>query len=1049
MQFTTLQSPQKQEQQQQQRQHEEELPQAVAAETKSAPVDNNQEDDEEEAITTFWNLHDEVERLKEAQDIQVRDGVQTNMEDQDDGDGEAEEQYDIHYGENTGSNLGIFILPSDEDHSSSVSVDELRGDEEKTPSSPYHIFHGKQSEENTATGNYGSYGGGGSSSSSPPKGSGGSSGSSGGAGSSSNNSGSISPEESQLRDVLTNVKELGSNVNTAIHQKTSSEKNGVNDPLRAPSNFDFYNPGGGGPLPGTGTSNGGETIAPPRGNDGPTSQPTFFGKRNCKATNGSFGDNRQERSGGGVTLKFRYELNTDATPGGPYQRASLYNEILPALEDSMTTMMLPAFFSDECMKISGSVSRRKVIRGRFLRGGGGGNEDQVQLFEGLDLLEEDPTTLGYQHQHRRLNRVIGIDSDPMDFPLNGERCFGGYSPPNPAIVPKCYVMEGSMTVYFPESFDFKNLVTGAQLTALNTIKEGMEFGTIAEMAHPAILDLTFLESSYSLRPIIPGENVPQAVAPETKDAGGGGGNVGLIVGIICVLVVFVIIAGCFFRYRLKQEQAKLDAMMRNGTSKKEKKKKKKKKKGSDIDDEDDDDSDRSSDGTPSDPTSLYILNRYANEMGDADDEDNLTDREKEIHQRLKKRRKVKKKMRRASYASNLSSNHDGSFSTLDTDSDLMGYYASMGASGTTGSKTTTSSDSTTENSGTSGSESSTTSHSQTFHTTSTGTSEQTTSDSGTTSSGGTTSDSDDDSEEEDAFDMNDEHFNVGAAGTNTFSNGAMKGQRRKKKGPKSNLIMTGDDDDVSVGTEATGATEAISNVNRGGNRGGGYGGGFSGGASAATEVMGNAGKTNPYGSSEWGGGGDFSGGASAAPSVDFSAATEAMGNVGRNRNNGASEFGGGGGFSGGASAAPSVDFSAATEAMGNVGRGRNNGASEWGGGGFSGGASAAPSVDFSAATEAMGNVGRGRNNLGGGGGGGGFSGGASAAVSVDFSAATEAMGNVGRGKKKSGGGFSGGGSAGPGASVAMSAATEAIKNTGRGRKPQQMESIGELTFSDF
>ncbi|KAK1747081.1 hypothetical protein QTG54_002425 [Skeletonema marinoi] len=115
---------------------------SAAAETKSAPVDNNQEDDEEEAITTFWNLHDEVERLKEAQDIQVRDGVQTNVEDQDDGDGEAEEQYDIHYGENTGSNLGIFILPSDEDHSSSVSVDELRGDEEKTPSLRITFFMG-------------------------------------------------------------------------------------------------------------------------------------------------------------------------------------------------------------------------------------------------------------------------------------------------------------------------------------------------------------------------------------------------------------------------------------------------------------------------------------------------------------------------------------------------------------------------------------------------------------------------------------------------------------------------------------------------------------------------------------------------------------------------------------------------------------------------------------------------------------------------------------------------------------------------------------------
>eukprot|EP00986_Skeletonema_menzelii_P007492 scaffold2949_cov138-Skeletonema_menzelii.AAC.9 len=1006
MEFKTLTSPQNQ-QQQQQPELKEELPQASAAETKSAPVGNNQ--DVEEAITTFWNLHDEVERLKEAQDIAVRDGGKSPS-DQDGDNGEPDEQYEIHYGENTGSSLGIFILPSDEDHTSSAEVDELRGgEEEETPTSPYHIFHGKKSEENTANGNYGSYWDG----SSPPQAP---------TGSGSNNLGSgLSDEEEKLRDILNNVKQLGANVNVEIHQKSSIEKDGYNDPLRAPSNFLFYNPDAGGAADAeTGNSNGGETIAPPRGNDGPTNQPTYFGKRNCKATNGVFGDNRQERSGGGVTLKFGYELNTDATPGGPYQRASLYNEILPALEDAMTTVMLPAFFSDECMQIStsGSVTRRKA-RGRFLRGGEHEDEDEVQLFSGFNLEEDEDPTLSYHHQHRRLNRVIGIDSDPMDFPLNGEACSGGYKPPNPTIVPKCYVMEGAMTVYFPENYDYKDLVTGAQLTALNTIKEGMEFGTVAEMAHPAILDLTFLESSYSMRPIVPGGDAPKAVAPDPSDASGGGsGNIILIVGVICVLVFFVIVAGCFFRYRLKQEQAKLDALIRSTPSKK---KKKKNKKGSDM--EDDDDSDHSSDGTPADPAALGNL--FANEnVDDADDEDNLTDREKEIHQRLKKRRKTKKKMRRASYASNSSHNHDGSFSTLDTDTsnDLMAHYANIAASGTTGSKTTTSSDSTSE------SESSTTSHSNTFHTTSTGTSEETTSDSGTTSSNGTSSDSDDDSEEEDAFDMNDEHFNVGGAGT-TFSNGAMKGQRRKKKGAKSNLIMTGDDDG-SVGTEATGATEAVSN--RGGNRGGVYGGGFSGSASAApsvdfsaaTEVMGNKGKAgNSYGS-EWGGGG-FSGGASAAPSVDFSAATEAMGNVGRGRNNR------GGGFSGGASAAPSVDFSAATEAMGNLGRGRNNR-----GGGFSGGASAAPSVDFSAATEAMGNVGRGRNNRG-------FSGGGSAAPSVDFSAATEAMGN--RGKSRA----SGSASAGPGASVAMSAATEAIKNTGRAKKPQQMESIGELTFSDF
>ena len=395
MQFTTLQSPQNQ--QSEQPEHVDELLQAAAA-PKSATLGSNQ--DEEDEITTFYNLREEVERLKEAaqEDSARRDGGKgTSGQDE-----EGDEQYEIHYGEKTGSSLGIYILPSDEDHSSSAEVDELR---EETPTSPYQIFHGKQSQENDATGNYGSYGGGSNPQATP--------------GGDSNNSG-LSDEESKLRDILNNVKQLGLDVNVEIHKKSALEKNGYNDPLRAPSNFFFYNPDAGGATgAGTGDPNGGETIAPPRGNEGPTNQPTYFGKRNCKAANGVFGDNRQERSGGGVTLKFRYELNTDATPGGPYERASLYNEILPALEDAMTTALLPAFFSDECMPIStsGSASRRK-IRGRFLRGGG--DQDQGQLFSGFNFEGEEDHALSYQHQHRKLNRVIGIDSDPMDFPLNGE-----------------------------------------------------------------------------------------------------------------------------------------------------------------------------------------------------------------------------------------------------------------------------------------------------------------------------------------------------------------------------------------------------------------------------------------------------------------------------------------------------------------------------------------------------------------------------------------------------------------------------------------------------
>jgi hypothetical protein len=993
MEFTTLQSSQ---QQQKPSQHEELPPEVVAAGTKSAPAENDQEEDVT-AITTFWNLHDEVEKLK--QEIQIRDG-----QDKDQHDSENDQQYhEIYYGEKTGSNIGVFILPSDEDHSSSVAVDELRGGEEdETSNTPYHIFHKNDSEENTAPGNYGSHGG--------------SSSQQGGTGSSSNSG--LSFEESQLRDVLTNVKQLGENVNIAIHQKTSTEKNGINDPLRAPSNFLFYNPNAD-PNFGAGSANGGDPLAPPRGNDEPTNQPTSFGKRNCKAVNGSFGDNRQARSGGGIVLRFQYELSTDVTPGGPYQRASLYNEILPAVESAMTNVMLPAFFSEECMKISTSGSSSQRERGRFLRGGGEGIDDQIQLFHVFDL-EEDPT---FRIQmHRRLNRVIGIDSNPMDFPLNGEgkstlsfhfayievslpnptscsslcsACYGGYVPPDPNIVPKCYVMEGAMTIYFPENFDSKQLLPGAQATALNTLKEGMEFGTISEMAHPAILDLTFLERSYSLGP--QGDDAPKAVTPESSS----GGSTGLIAGIICVLVVFVIIAACFFRYRLKQEEAKLEAMMRSrdddSTSKKKKKKGKKKKSR-------DDETYQSSNGTPVDPTSLALLNSYHDE-DDADDEDNLTDRERELHARLKKRRKSDRKKRRR--ASNASSNLDGSFSTINTDSTGDSHRNSIGnsilsASETHGSKTTTSSDSTTDDSS---SESSTTSHSNTQHTTSTGTSDDTTSDENTTTSSTNTSDDDeDDTEEDDAFDMNDDRFNVGNVGRN-FTNGAMSGQRRKRKGQRSNLIMTGDDD-ASVGTEATGATEAMSNVNRGGMYGGG----------------------------------GFSGGASAAQSVDFSAATEVMGNTGKNWGRGE--------FSGGASAAPSVDFSAATEVMGNAGKGF--GTSNWGGGGFAGGASAAPSVDFSAATEVMGNKGRGVGGFSGGalGGRGRYSSAGSAAASVDFSAATEAMGNM----RKARGGS---GSVGPGVSVAMSAATEAIKNTGSKQPPQKMGGsagaggVGDLTFSDF
>ena len=989
--YQTLRSPEQQQEQQQQQQHlqfqplppqHEEQPHFVV-ETKSVPAeagDGGVEEGEEQVL--FWSINQEEKN----DESQVRDGSAAAAR--------GDEQYHTIFTDPDGDHEGLGIYIVDNPETTAEVENSLRdGEDDK----PFHIFHGhgKQSQEMDATGNYGDNSG----VTSPPQ-----------PGSGTTND--LSPEESFLRDILKEVKKAGDMANEQIHKKKAQEQDGKNDPWRAPQNFAFYN--GEDDF----DSNGGEPIETPRVPGQPTNQPTVFGKKNCKANSGSFGDIRQQRAGKGVTMKVRYELNVNT--GAPYERTSLYNEILPNLEDATTTMLLPAFFSDECMKISitGSSSRRK--RGRYLRGGG-----NVEENEDLDILfnemEEQDSSFGYQHQHRRLNRVIGIDSDPMDFPLNGEACSGKYVPPNPTIVPKCYVMEGALTVYFPENYDYKKLLPSSQLLVLNTLKEGMEFGTMAQMAHPAILGLTFLDSSYSLRPITPnGDGGDSLQAVPVPSSGGGMGGIGLIAGVIAVMLVFVIGAGCFFKRRLNQEQAKLEAMMKmrlDDDGPKKKKGKKKKKKGGHDDDTHTDDSE----GTPLDPASLALLNKHHEDDSDyADDEDNLTDREREIHQKLRQRRKSAKKKRRASM-------HEGSFSTIDTDSTNSDLRNSIGnsiltASETIGSmsKTTTSSDSTDD----SGSESSTTSHSNTFHTTSTGTSDGTTTESdtegGTTSSTTTSDDDSDDSEEDDAFDMNDDHFNVGIG--NNLTNGRMKGNTRKKKGQRSNLIMTGDDGDESAAPSVgdfSEATEVMGNLR---SRGGGFAGGasaapsmgeFSGGASAAPSVDFSA-ATEAMGNLRGRGGGGFSGGASAAPSVDFSAATEAMGNL-RGRS--------GGGFSGGASAAPSVDFSAATEAMGNL-RSR-------GGGGFAGGASAAPSVDFSAATEAMGNLrGRGRPGRGGG---------ASAAPSVDFSAATEAMGNTRKGRR--------GGSAGPGASVAMSAATEAIKNTGR--KKAQPESVGDLTFSDF
>ena len=83
-------------------------------------------------------------------------------------------------------------------------------------------------------------------------------------------------------------------------------------------------------------------------------------------------------------------------------------------------------------------------------------------------------------------------------------------------------MEGSLTLSFPPNYSIHTLVGGAQLTTLNTLREGMAYGNLARMSHEAILKLKLLDGSYSLRPIIPPELELKEEDPHNSDGGGRG-----------------------------------------------------------------------------------------------------------------------------------------------------------------------------------------------------------------------------------------------------------------------------------------------------------------------------------------------------------------------------------------------------------------------------------------------------------------------------------------------------------------------------------------------
>jgi len=146
-----------------------------------------------------------------------------------------------------------------------------------------------------------------------------------------------------------------------------------------------------------------------------------------------------------------------------------------------------------------------------------------------------------QQQHRRLSKVVGIDSEPKDFPLWDKACSTEAPLTNSQA---CHTMEGALTLYFPPNYSIHTLVQGAHLTTLNTLRQSMADGSIAKRSnHPGIVKLKFLESSYSLSYSIPPglevmDDTDGGKEPQKANVGG------LVAGILIPLFLLLVCCCC-------------------------------------------------------------------------------------------------------------------------------------------------------------------------------------------------------------------------------------------------------------------------------------------------------------------------------------------------------------------------------------------------------------------------------------------------------------------------------------------------------------------------
>jgi hypothetical protein len=117
-------------------------------------------------------------------------------------------------------------------------------------------------------------------------------------------------------------------------------------------------------------------------------------------------------------------------------------------------------------------------------------------------------------------------------------------------------MEGAVTLYFPPNYSYPTVLDGATLQILRAIKEGMESEEL-QKSSDKIISLLFLDKSYGLKPVFPGEEVKgdeaRSVEPPKNDTGGKS-NAGLIVGMMFLIIIILGFAAGGLYYKRKRDE---------------------------------------------------------------------------------------------------------------------------------------------------------------------------------------------------------------------------------------------------------------------------------------------------------------------------------------------------------------------------------------------------------------------------------------------------------------------------------------------------------------